>query len=224
LRGGGSLAAMAAATGGRTFVASPKLAERLESVRRDLVTYYSLGYHPEGEKPGRKRHIDVEVHRPGLRVLHRSEVSDRSWKDQATDATITALITDATPDNPFGVSIATPAPDAERRRRGRTRLQPVEIRVPLRGITLLPEAGSHKGELLFEFALRDSEGGFRRLDSRSLPLQIPDSELEKALAEHVSYRVDLALAPGHYTLATTVLDQVGGGRSTATAPLEVAQR
>ncbi len=224
LREGSSLAALAEETGGRTFVASPKLATRLETVRRDLVTYYSLGYHPEGEKPGRKRHIDVQVRRPGLRVLHRSEVSDRSWQEQATDATVTALISDSVPENPFGVSIDTPAPDAKQRKRGRTRLQPVEVRVPLRGITLLPEGGGHKGELLFEFALRDSEGGFRRLESRSLPLQIPDSELKKALGEHVSYRVELALPPGSYTLAATVLDQVGGGRSTATVPLEVAKR
>jgi VWFA-related protein len=224
LREGSSLAALAAETGGRTFVASPKLGERLQAVRRDLVTYYSLGYHPEGEKPGRKRHIDVRVHRPGLRVLHRAEVSDRSWKDQATDATVTALLADSTPENPFGVSIATPAPDPKQSSRGRARLQPVEVLVPLHGITLLPGDGSHKGELLFEFALRDSEGGFRRLESRTLPLQIPDADLKKALGEHVSYKIQLALTPGKYTFATTVLDQLGGGRSTAIAPLDVKKR
>ena len=223
LREGSSLAALAEETGGRTFVASPKLATRLETVRRDMVTYYSLGYHPEGDKPGRRRHLDVQVSRPGLRVLHRSEVSDRSWQEQATDATVTALLADTAPDNPFGITVETGAPDAASKvKRGSTRL-PVVVKVPLRQVALLPEGQQHKGELLFEFALRDPDGGFRRLDSRPLAFQVPNEKLSQALGQFVSFKVELDFAPGSYKLATTVLDQLAGTRSTAILPIEVAK-
>jgi VWFA-related protein len=223
LREGSSLAALAEETGGRTFVASSKLADRLQAVRRDMVTYYSLGYHPEGDKPGRRRQLDVKVRRPGLKVLHRSEVSDRSWEEQATDATVTALLAESEPENPFGISVETAAPDPQQKRRGGSTMMPVVVKVPLRQVALVPEGQQHKGELLFEFALRDPDGGFRRLESRPLSFQVPNEKLSQALGQYVSFRVELAFAPGAYKLATTVLDQLAGTRSTAILPIEVAK-
>jgi len=218
LREASSLAALAAATGGRTFVAAPGLTRRLEAARSDLVTYYSLGYHPTGDEPGRRRKLEVRVRRAGLRVLHRAEVTDRSWEEQAAAATISALVRDGEPANPFGISLVVgPAPDPERKR-GAAKL-PLEVRVPLRDLTLLPDVARHRGELHFEFALEDPDGGYRRLASRDLSFDVPDDQLPGALSQHVAFRVELALAPGRHRLAVTVLDRLSGVRSTMAVPL-----
>jgi len=218
LRGASALAALATATGGRTFLAAPDLVRRLDAARSDLVTYYSLGYHPTGDEPGRRRRLEVRVRRAGLRVLHRAEVTDRSWEEQAAAATIAALVRDAEPANPFGISLVVgPAPEPERKR-GAAKM-PLEVRVPLRDLTLLPDVARHRGNLHFEFALEDPDGGYRRLESRDLSFDVPDDQMPAALAQHVAFRVELALAPGRHRLAVTVLDRLSGVRSTMAVAL-----
>ncbi len=55
---GSTLAAFATETGGRSFVGAPDLARRLETAKRDLATYYSLGYRPTSSEPGAFREVD----------------------------------------------------------------------------------------------------------------------------------------------------------------------
>lgn len=222
LRESSALAALAAATGGRTFVAAPGLDRRLESARSDLVTYYSLGYHPTGDEPGRQRKLEVRIRQAGLRALHRAEVTDRSWEEQAAAATVSALVGDAEPANPFGISLVVGPGPAKERKRGNASL-PLEVRVPLAHLTLLPGGERHQGQLHFEFALEDPDGGFRRLESRDLDFDVPDDQLPGALAQHVAFRVELALAPGRHRLAVTVLDRISGVRSTMAVPLDAGR-
>lgn len=222
LREGSSMAALATATGGRTFVASPQLATRLEAVTSDLSTYYSLGYHPSGDEPGRRRKLDVRVRPAGLRVLHRAQVTDSSWQEEAASSTISALVDDTEPENPFGIVLVV-GPQPERtRRRGALRM-PIEVRIPLQQLTLLPDGDQHQGNLWFEFALQDPDGGYRRLDSRPLTFQVPHAKLKEALSQYVSFRVELDMTPGKHRFATTVLDQLSGVRSTLRVPISVPQ-
>lgn len=222
LRLGSSLSGLARETGGRPFVSAGDLEQRLESARRDLVTYYSLGYSPLDDSPGKRRPVEVRVKRDGVRVLHRAAVSTKSWEDQAAEAAISALVGGTEPENPFGVVIEVLPPAEGGKKRGAQQV-PINVRVPMSAVTLIPDAAVHRGKLLFQFALFNADGGYRRLEGRPLDFEVPNGKLTGALTQHLSFRIDLKLEPGSYKVAAAVLDQVAGARSVATAPIEVVK-
>lgn len=220
--GGSSLAAFATETGGRAFVGAPDLADRLESARQDLATYYSLGYHPEGSDPGAFHELTVRVRRDGLRVVHRRGVTERAPEEVAGDAATAALLAAAPPENPFGAALEIGAA-SKAKGAGRGSLVPVSVRVPLRGLTLLPDGAVHRAQLAFHFSLRDPDGGFRRLEPRPLEFSVPNEKLAASLNQSIAFKVDLVLEPGVYQIAVAVVDRLGGASSAATAGFEVAK-
>jgi len=199
-----SLARFSTATGGRAFVAAPDLAVRLGDARRDLTHYYSLGYRPAGRAP--RRQIEVRVRHEGARVSHRKNVAFRATDILAGDAAITELLGAAASPDPFGVAVEVGAPVG----RKKNLRVPVEIRVPLRQLTLLPEGDLHRGRLLFQFALRRPDGAFLRLEPRPIAFEVPAGKLDGALAQHVSMRVEVLVEPGPQRLAVSVLDENAG--------------
>jgi hypothetical protein len=194
----------------------------LEVAREDLDTYYSLGYRPVGERTDRSRKIEVRVRREGLRALHRVSVSEASWRERTGDAAVTALLADGVADPVFGLEIQVGTP-AEAKGLGKSRLVPVTVNVPLRGVTLLPEGETHRGKLYFQFAVKDPDGGYRRLESRPLEFQVPNPQLATALGQHVAFRIDVKLEPGSYRIAAGVLDELGGLTGVTTAPVTIAK-
>ena len=195
---------------------------RLELAREDLDTYYSLGYRPTGDLV-EERKIEVRVRRAGLRALHRAEVSEASWRERTGDTAVTALLADGVPDPVFGAEIEIGEP-ADKKGLGKARLVPVAVNVPLRGVTLLPEGAAHHGKLYFQFAVRDPDGGYRRLEARPLDFQIPNAQLQTALSQHVAFRIELKLDPGSYRVAAAILDELGGVTGVATAPVVIAKK
>ena len=218
-----SLAGLADETGGRTLVSAPDLARRLETVRRDLVPYYSLGYPPEGAEPGRRRRLEVRLRPPGLRAQVRRSATDSSGEERAAAATVATLLSDSEPQNALGVTVevGTPAPAANKRSEA---LVPVVVRVPLAQVSLLPEAARHRARLVFHFAIQDPDGGYRRLEAKPLEFEVPNDKVGVAVGQHVSFRIELALAPGRYRLGVGVLDELAGTVAIQTAPVEVAKR
>ena len=71
--------------------------------------------------------------------------------------------------------------------------------------------------------VEDPDGGYRRLESRELPLAIPSARLATARAQNLGYSLELQLSKGSHRLAVTVSDMVGGVHSTVTVPIEVGK-
>lgn len=212
-----SVARFAAATGGRSFVAAPDLASRLDAARSDLTHYYSLGYRPTGEAP--RRRVEVRVGRPGARAIHRSHVAFRSGEVLAGDTAVTRLLDVDPPREPFGLSLTV----GEASGSSKNLRVPVEVRVPLRNVTVLPRDGGFRGKLLVHFALRRPNGAFLRLEPRPIAFEIPEGKLDAALAQHVSMRVEILVEPGPQRLAVSVLDEAAGVVGTVAADFEVAR-
>jgi len=219
--GSASLAAFATETGGRTFVGAADLAERLDSARTDLATYYSLGYHPAEGDPDAFHDVRVTVKRQGVRVVHRRGVQQRRPEDLAADAATSALIAEAPPKNPFGAVIQVGA--TTKPKSGRGSLVPIEVRVPIAAITLLPDGDVHRAQLAFHFSVRDPDGGYRRLEPRPLEFSVPEAKLAAARGQSVAFKVDLQLEPGAYQLGAAVVDKIGGATSVATTGFQVAK-
>lgn len=206
----GSVQAMAARTGGRTFTANESLSSQLSIVASDLSHYYSLGYVPKG-KPSELRNVSVRVKIPGARVRHREAVRERSPDEQAGDAVVTALFNPSEA-NPLAVKIATQP------KRGR--ILPVRVEVPLDSLTFLPDETAHHAGLVFHFAIAGSDGSVWRLDSRELPLAIPKARFAKALTQNVTYGVEVPMNSQGLRLAVSVQDRIGQVRSLITVPLQ----
>ncbi len=217
--GGSSLAAFATETGGRSFLGAPHLAERLETAKRDLVTYYSLGYQPERSDPGAFHTLTVKVRRDGVKVVHRRGVSERAPDEIAGDAATAALLAAAPPANPFGATLRAGA--ATRAKTGRAMLVPVLVLVPMRALTLVPDGAVHRAQLSFHFSLRDPDGGYRRLEARPLEFSVPDDKLAAATGQSIVFKVELKLEPGAYQLGCAVFDKLGGATSATTTGFTV---
>lgn len=220
---GSSLAAMAEATGGRTFVSGPDLDESLEVVRGDLASYYSLGYRPARADSDGFHEVDVRVKREGLRALHRDGVTVESRDEQAASSAVSALLAEGPLDNLFGAIVEAGAPTAAKGWRGKNKQVPLTVKVPLREVTLLPAGGSHQGKLRFHFGLRDNDGNFRRLESRPLTFSVPDDQLAAARGKFVSFKVEVVLEPGRYRFSASILDELGGVSGVAATEVVVAK-
>ena len=212
------VAAFADETGGIAFT---NTATDLVRVRSDFDHYYSLGFRAPAHARGTSLDIDVRVRRPGVKVRHRDAVRRRSDQDAARDVTMSALVAEAAPANPWGVKVRV-GPIQKKRPFGyRAR---IEVIVPLAGVLLTEQNGRHAGRLIFHFAVRDAHGYFRRLEERELPLALAADEVEKARTQSIRYTVDLLVPAGTNDLAVTVADFAGSGRSTSRAPVVVTGR
>lgn len=221
-----SLQGLVDATGGRLFVGGPDLAEALTAARRDLVTYYSLGYRPEGEAPAARRKLDVQVRVPGARVLHRREIAPRGAPEDAAASALAALL--ATEEDEAAGRPATPsalvieAGESRRAERGDVRIVPITVRVPLDDLTLIADGATHRGRLSFYLAVEQPDGGYGRLEPRQLALDLSNEQLEQSLGQTVNYRIDVGFAsPGAHRVAVAVLDEPSGERWTGIAWIQV---
>jgi VWFA-related protein len=218
--GQSALTAFATETGGRAFVAATDLSEGLTTARRDLSTYYSLGYRPDRLDYGEFHEIEVRVKRYDVKVVHRRGVTERTPQEEAASAAVTALLGEGAAPNELGIAIDVGAAQPGR---GKSQLVPIVVKVPLRGATLLPEGAGHRAHFEFHFSIRDPDGGFRRLEPRDLAFAVPNDKLAGALGQFVTYNIQLALEPGSYRLGVSAVDRFGGTQGSATAPIEVVK-
>ncbi len=80
------LYAVAANTGGFTIADTNAIDQGITQIFRENGSYYLLGYESPGPRvPGRFRHVEVRVNRPGLTVRARSGYYEADGKNAATD-------------------------------------------------------------------------------------------------------------------------------------------
>ena len=217
-----ALAAFAAATGGRSFRASPGLADRLAGIATDLESYYSLAYEPPRAAPGGFHRLEVRLARPGLEARYRQGVRERDAGEVASDAALAALIGEP-PTNPFGLRVRVDTA-GDRETRAQRKLTPVVVEIPLTALLLVPELAAHRGRIDFNFALLDEHDVLTRTESKRFDFSIPNERLAQALSEYISYEVDLPIAKGTYRLAVVAVDRIGGEQSAVTTAFAVAAR
>jgi len=206
----GSVREMADRTGGLSFKLGPQLSTQLDAVTTDLSHYYSLGYRPTAPTRG-LRDLSVKVNVPGVRVRYREATRERTPEEQAADAVVAALF-HPRQQNPLGVTVEVS--------KSKNRKIPIRVRLPLKSLTFLPEGDVHRGGVFFHFAVAAPDGTVWKLESRELPLEIPQSELAAALTQNITYSAEVPARVRGLRLAVSVLDRVGQVRSVLTVPLE----
>ncbi len=200
---------IAESTGGVAVVNSNAVGPHLTKIARDFRTYYSLGYQPTHFGDGRNHTIEVKVKRKGVVVRHRDGYRDKSPEAQMTDGTLAAL-NFPYEENPLGIEISFSR--ASRQENGNF-LQPIEVKIPLGKLVLVPREQAHEGSVRLFFAVMDSDGGTSEVQQARVPIQVPNGEVETARGKYYLYTVNLLMRGGEHRVAVGARDDVAAETS-----------
>jgi len=202
---------MSGFTGGRMLVDNRNLDRQLTEVSTELGSYYSLGYTPPSPGDGEYHTITVKVRRQDVRVRHRQGYRFTPDRDLMTDRTLAAA-TLGIADNPLGLALAT-RPQEPRPEGGF--LVPVEIRIPLGDLVLMPQGDHHAANISVVSVVRDEHGRLSDVHHRAYPIEIPNDELMSAVSQQTSFVLGMVLRGGPHRIAISVQDNNSMTESTA---------
>ena len=200
---------LAEGTGGLAAIATSNFGDALRRVARDLTTYYSLGYSPTHADDGRYHDIDVRVKKPGLTVRHRQGYRSKSAETKLNDGTVAALLYGAST-NPLHVDLdfGRPEPDGKG-----NYLVPVELKIPIARMTLLPQGQENQGRMRVALSVQDADGDTSPPTQQPFVVSIPDERMEQALTDYYTYTATLLMRSGPHLVAAGVSDEIGGDLS-----------
>lgn len=208
---------LAEGTGGRATIATANFSDALRRVAQDLTTYYSLGYAPAHADDGRYHEIEVRVKRPGLAVRHREGYRSQSLEARLNDGTTAALLY-GTSSNPLDADLVfgRPEPDGHG-----NFLVPVEVKIPISSMALLPRGEEHQGRMRVALSVLDADGDTSPPAQEPFLVSIPSAEMERAGDAFYTYTATLLMRGGSHLVAAGVSDEIGGTTSYLRQPVRV---
>lgn len=207
----GSLQIMAEATGGQATLSTQAIGSALQRLKKDLDTYYSLGFVAQEDTKNHK--VKVRVKRPDLKVRHRESYRNLTPDEQMSARTRSALHFEVS-DNPLQVAVG--FGDEEKDEKGRI-LVPIMVKFPLANVLLLPQEQFHEGRVAIYVAARDAKGGTSPIQKMPAPIRIPNDKLLTALGQVAGFRVTLLMKPGEHSVVVGVRDELANVESTTRA-------
>ena len=204
---------VATATGGEAFGNTRNIPGIMDTLADYVSTYYYLGYRRSGPPDGKRHDVRVEVLRPGLRVRHHEQVLDRTAPQRLADLAMSRLRLDLG-DNQLDLGVEVKAPEPLDKN---TFVLPIQITMPVDDLVLVPDGGSHIGQILVAVAVLDEKGGTAPVHLIRLRLAIPTEQLrEGAIA---SQPLRLKMKRGSQRIAVGVRDEVSGIQASVAAPI-----
>ncbi|NWG00031.1 MAG: VWA domain-containing protein [Thermoanaerobaculaceae bacterium] len=200
-----SLLYMAEQTGGMAIVNTNDVKPGLERIAQMFENYYWLGYRLEPSGKDRAHRIEVKVKgHPEYTVNFRRTFIEKTLPTQVGDRVVSGLVFDLD-DNPLGVEVSAgePAPAAN----GRWTL-PVEVRVPIAKVALIPDGDQLVGYVMLYYAARDAEGKQSDLQRVEHTVRVPQAEYETAATKQFTFTASLLLEPGVYRISVGLRDQL----------------
>lgn len=200
---------LAERTGGMAILNANIVTPSLERIADDFGSYYSLGYSPTHYGDGRYYKIEVKVKRKGLQVRHREGYRDKSTEARMTDSTLAALNFPYEA-NPLGVSLEFGKPQV---RQDGFYLTPLNVRIPLGKLTLVPREQTHEAKVRVFVAAMDSSGNTSEVQQTPVPISIPNADVTTATGKDYVYTITLLMRPGEQRVAIGVRDDVAAEAS-----------
>lgn len=214
-----SVARLAGATGGASLTLGTELDRSLATVSADSDAVYSLGF-STGAAAGHEDHrIEVRARRAGLEVRHRESFRRRSTADRVASA-LQAAVTFGQAENPLEISLKLGEGRSDGKKKG-GQVVPVAVAMPLRFLSLVPAGAVRNGRVSVRVAIQDDRGRLLEGPAVSVPIAVPEGQMDKAMVSSWYHRAQLRLAPGLQRVAVVVLDEVSGVQSTTFAEIEV---
>jgi len=197
---------LAESTGGLAIVNQNAILAPLEQAANDFRTYYSLGYTPPHHGDGHFYTIQVKVKRKGVRVRHREGYRDMSPETRMADGT-RALLLHSVETNPLKVELAVGQESAQGENQFKV---PIQVRIPVSRLVLLPREQDHVGRIRLFIAALDEQGGMSEVQDTYLGINIPSDSVAAARKEYWLFNHQLLMGRGRQKVAIGVRDELGG--------------
>ena len=209
-----SLQLLAEQTGGKAIINQNRVEQALQQVASDFRTYYSLGYSPGHSGDGRYHRIEVRLkdRSRDYRVRHREGYRDKPASAQMSEGVLAAL---NFPHHSNPLELALSFGEGLRRDDGHF-LVPVNLRIPIRSLTLVPRGEVYEASAQLWLAARDEKGWVSEVQQAQLPVRVPEAELEEALQKDYVYTVQILLRSGEQKVAIGVRDEITANNSFVT--------
>jgi len=212
-----SLRFMAEETGGQAIVNRNEVMPALQKAALDFRSFYSLGITSAGEDSGSYHEIQVKLSTPNrkLRVRHRG-----GYRSKNTDARVRETLRSALlyshQANPLGIDVTWGVP--ERQSGSSDYILPIQLRIPMNDIVLLPVGGGrHETRLRLFVGAAGKDGELSQIDDAPLGLRIADENVEAAKGEALIHGHRLRLGPGRKKVGIALVDLFGHEVSVVTS-------
>ena len=212
-----TLQLLADATGGKAIYNTNDPTKLLQTVGDDFKSYYSLGYSPASSGDGRYHKIEVRTKRKDLVVRHREGYRDKTSESRMADGVISALFYDVE-SNSMGIAVQR---GREQARDDGHYLVPIEVRIPIGAITLLPHEAERQARLKVYVAAMDDKGGMSEVQESTVPFTIPEAEMATATKQVYVYTLSMVMRKGPQKIAIGVRDEIGSTQSFTVRTLTV---
>ena len=206
-------------TGGLSAIGTNNFGGAFKNIADDFSHYYSLAYRPLHGGDGRRHEIDIKVLRKGLKLRYRDGYRDKNNETRIGEATLASLLY-GVGGNPMGVEARTL--DPVRTDTGDV-LLPVEVRIPIGNLTLVPRGELYVARARVALALLDAEGGRSPVDQKVVPIEIPAADIEVARGKYFVYEAQLRIGKGQQRMVVAVRDEFAGNESFVRKVLVFAQ-
>jgi len=201
-----SLRLLADMTGGLASVQTNNFANAFNRIRRDLDSYYSLGYRAGTERVDRLRTLQVRMKNKAYVARSRQSFVEKSAAVDMADRVVANLLyrTKAN-DLKIMMKISTPRvtddPDLF--------TVPVEIRIPMESLTLLPQGETeYAGGFTVYVAVADKDGDMSDVQHKSHQVHVNAADMKTIAGKYYTYTLDLMMARGLNKVSIGVNDDV----------------
>ncbi len=212
-----SIRLMADETGGKALINSNTFLPGLEKIAEDFRTYYSLGYSPQHAGDGRYHEIKVKLKKKGLVARNREGYRDKSAETEMSDGTLAAL-SFPFQSNPLGVDIVFGNPT---RRSDGFFVVPVDVRIPLGKLVLIPRETESEAATRVFVAAQDTQGGVSEVQQAAVPIRVPNDQVSSIGGKYYTYTLSLLMRAGEQKVAVGLRDDVANASSFVARSIQV---
>jgi VWFA-related protein len=194
---------LARMTGGTAAPVS-RMPALLDTLRRDLDSYYSLGYHPSIDQRG-DRPISVRARNRAYTVRARQSYASRTSDDQMRDRAIANIYTPARVSD-WKLQLRTGKPKPVKK--GEYSV-PIEIVAPP-SVTLLPRDGKLAGGFVVYLVVGNAQGALSTTFRQTNAIEINAAEETGFRRTPLTFSANLTIREGEHLISVCLVDQVSG--------------
>ncbi len=210
-------------TGGRAIVNRNEVLPALEEAAQDFRSFYSLGIASSGTDSARYHQIEVRlrdgIEKRGLHLRHRSGYRSKSAETRVREGLRSALLYEHQ-SNPLGLEVALGAPEHDGE--SDSYVLPIQLRLPLRDVVLLPSAsGKHELHLKLFVGVVSENGDSSAIEEVPLGLRLAKEHVEVARRESFVYTHKILLGGGRQKVGIALFDVFGRQTSIVTEAVRV---
>jgi VWFA-related protein len=187
-------------TGGIAFVGR-SAADALSRIASDLESFYTVGVHPIGPIGG-KGDVSVKVKNGYSVRVTRGSAGAGTPADEMESRVIANHIMKPT-GNALGISVDAVPGEMD----GERRLVTVDVKIPIRKLTLVPDADGLAGSFTVFIATGDSVGHSSNVTRQTKEIHWPADAIARAGDKELTFRVNVVLQPGRSQISVGVMDE-----------------